>query len=204
MITTFNADERSIACLWDDALQQIITRQLLEIVSRPGTVAVFDGTLTHGFPAWATVLATLVDQSVTLADPHAIIPAEQRLFFGAPTAPVDEAAFVVLDGSQLSADLQPQRGDLSRPELGATIIVRVAEVYVDAHSGVPAIAELSGPGIQGTHHLTCTGLDAHILLARNAWCADFPRGVDLFLVDDSRCLAVPRSTTVVMAAGAAI
>lgn len=176
--------------IWDEACQQEVFRRLLQAMAHPGQCEDLRIPAALEIDALTTVVATLVDQATSLADPHHLLDERSRRFCGAATADVERATFVLLDGSRWSDDLRPGRGSLERPDRGATCIVRVATIGAGE-----ALAELTGPGIERRVELRCTGLDPRWLAARNDWCADFPTGVDCLFVDATQCLALPRSTS---------
>jgi alpha-D-ribose 1-methylphosphonate 5-triphosphate synthase subunit PhnH len=148
-------------------------RGLLAAMAEPGTV--------HNVqPGLPLVLATLVDHEVRLAevgDPH-----------------WDAADFVLVRGGDSGGELaRVRQGTLLDPALGATAIYEIAAVG----SGPVALA-LSGPGVgpgPAPRTLRLVGVSGREVALWRSTRADFPRGVDVILVDGAgRCAALPRST----------
>ena len=179
---------------WSSPRQQIVFRQLLSAFSFPGRIE----TLTEG-DALTQTLATLVDREATLADPQNLLNdlTSQRL--QARMTWPERAQFIVADGS-LSPIFEPNLGTLESPEQGATILLKVAALEsLDKDT----CWQLTGPGIATTQTLGIACLDPAWLVRRQAWNEGFPLGVDLILMDETRVVALPR-TTIVTSSTAAI
>lgn len=174
--------------IWRPENQQQIYRQLLEVMSRPGTIADI-GALLDQQPAWLGTLATLIDQGTTLADPGAMIDACFTGLLETSLHSADAAAFVLADGAQ-PPDFSPCRGDIANPDQGATLILTVAKI------GQGRLYRLSGPGIVGERPLQIDGLDPVWLEQRAQWNDEFPTGVDMIFCDRHRICAWPRSTRI--------
>ncbi len=148
-------------------------RALLGAVAEPGTV--------HPTPpGLPLVLATLVDHEVRLAevgDSHWA-----------------DADFVLVRGGDSGGLLTwARQGTLLDPALGATAIYEI-----DTVGAGPLALSLTGPGVgPRPRTLRLSGLAAAEVELFRRTRADYPRGVDVLLVDtDGRCAALPRSTTV--------
>jgi alpha-D-ribose 1-methylphosphonate 5-triphosphate synthase subunit PhnH len=206
---------------WLPEAQQTAFRAVLDGFARPGTLVPAQG---DGADAVLMFLSAVLDESVSLADPLALLGADHRRLLLAPTAPADQARFVVLDGRQPPADRwQPALGSLESPELGATLVLTVAALSAPrpARPAVPrgdlsspaepdllksdaaatssdAVVDLrlQGPGIPGSRLLSVTGLDRGWLAQRAAWVGAFPLGVDLVLAAPHALVALPRTTRI--------
>ena len=185
---------------WQPDVQQRAFRAVLDGFARPGTQV--------AMPAQDAVLlflSTVVDESVSLADPLKLLAADTRRLLMAPSAPVGEARFVLLDGRQTPDPAwQPALGTLESPELGATLVLTVD----DLHDAAPApasqstVLQLQGPGIPGTRGLAVSGLHPGWLERRAHWVAAYPLGVDLVLAAPQALVALPRTTRISSPAGA--
>lgn len=181
--------------LWTGGVQQAIFRELLEAFSRPGGVRDLSEWLA-GTTAQRAVLATLMDGECTLADPHAIIAAEDWSLLQAHRATPETARFVTVDGKN-GPNFQPAIGSLESPEFGATLLIKVDNIG----AGVQSVT-LSGPGIDGLHPLCLDGLHTDWLEHRANWNSSFPLGVDMLLFDARHIVALPRTTHVAITSGA--
>ncbi|MES9971823.1 MAG: phosphonate C-P lyase system protein PhnH [Candidatus Thiodiazotropha sp.] len=177
-----------VDAIWTPSVQQQNYRALLEAISRPGMVKPLH--TTQGGQAATAILATLLDAEVSLADMHDLLDASDWPMLQASSGVLEEADYVFCDGSRCQA-FQPKLGSLPSPEQSATLIIKVDSVK---RGGLRL--RLSGPGVNGNTHCAITGLDPDWLSQRENWVAAFPLGVDLFLVDDSDVVALPRTTKV--------
>lgn len=169
-----------------DAQQQAF-RVVLDAFARPGTQAVLGDALPQ-------LLATVLDESVTLADPQHLLDADQRRLLLAPDAPPGLAAFVLFGGkSAPPADFEPALGTLDAPERGATLVLAVDALLPQPQPACTTLS-LRGPGIADSATVHAAGLDPLWLARRNAWVADFPLGIDLVLCAPQRIVALPRTT----------
>jgi len=155
---------------------------LLWALSRPGQVRQLPE------PGEASIIAALVDREcrVHAADPL-LIP--QISATGALLSEIGAADHVFLGRLSASAILSAvQRGSDLYPDDGATVILR-------ATLGEGAALRLTGPGVDGACELRVAGLPEGFWQAR-ADLIRYPTGFDLFLVDGTRVVGVPRSTLV--------
>jgi alpha-D-ribose 1-methylphosphonate 5-triphosphate synthase subunit PhnH len=170
-------------------------REALECLARPGRV----GRLSDAqFPATAarcaySLLLALADQEVSLAVIGGDKSVARFASLGTGSRLVDagRAHYVLClhDPGRELAGLR--RGSLEAPEDGATAILCVDAV------GEGDRLTLSGPGVDGRTHLAVRGLSAEALHARSEACAEYPLGIDLFLVDsEGRTAGIPRTTCV--------
>jgi len=174
--------------IWTAAGQQQVYREVLECMARPGRLGAIDEALTEA-PATLAVIATLVDDAVTFADPGGLLSDAAR-------APLDFrpegdacADYVLLDGA-LPPAVSPRLGSLVAPESSTTLLVQVAGL--DQGTAL----YLSGPGIKDEARLYVDGLHPDWLSARARWVGTFPRGVDLILFTANRFVALPRTTRI--------
>lgn len=173
--------------IWQAGVQQRVFRELVEALSRPGDIRDLS-TCVDGASAQRTVLATLMDGEMTLADPHGQIAAADWPLLQAKPGATESARYIVADGHR-APDFQPVLGSLESPEFGSTLFIEVDGVGQGALS-----LELTGPGIDGRRALRLTGLHPDWLTRRADWVGGFPLGVDLLLSDATRIVALPRTT----------
>jgi alpha-D-ribose 1-methylphosphonate 5-triphosphate synthase subunit PhnH len=177
-----------LAPLWRPENHQALFRLLLEATARPGHVANLSAHL-GGATAALGVLATLCDNTQTLADAGGLLNASAWRFLDARPAPPEAAAFILAYGAAPPAFI-PSLGTLEAPETGATVIVQLERL------GEGQRLILAGPGISGTRALHVAGLAPEWLALRAVWCAHFPLGCDIALADASRVAILPRTTTI--------
>lgn len=179
--------------LWLPSGQQQAFRHLMQAFAHPGSIEILTKTPnTHGEApqdAKVIVLATLLDDQTTLADPDTLLsPQVLKRLEVKPETP-DCAAFILARGDH-EPGFHPRLGSLESPEGGSTIIVCVEKL------GEGISLQLEGPGIESSRMLAVTGLHPHWLTARQRWTQGFPLGVDLILVDDTHIAALPRTTKI--------
>ena len=178
--------------IWRASTQQKIFKQLVQVISRPGEIAELDEVL-GGERAAMGVLSTLVDRMVSVADPDGAIPPGAWPLLEARSAVVSDADYVVVNGKKPPGrDFEPRLGELSHPERGSTIIVEIDRLGADEGARL----ELRGPGVRDTCSVCCAGLDVAWIECRRCWVSHFPLGIDLFVTDATRVLAIPRTTQV--------
>jgi alpha-D-ribose 1-methylphosphonate 5-triphosphate synthase subunit PhnH len=182
----------SIEAIWQPPTQQQMFRKLVTAMSRPGHVVNLADCLA-GRRAFTGLLATLVDGEVSLADPGNLLDEADWPLLEVQPGEIDQANYVLADGRQPPPqNFQPNLGDLSNPERGATLILDIDDV---SHAAQTPLT-LSGPGIDGTTTLSVTGLADDWLRRRTDWVCAFPLGVDLFICDATRAAAIPRTTQI--------
>lgn len=186
-----------LPAVWLDVVQQQIFRQLLSCISFPGTIADLSNYL-QGSNALIGVLATLLDNTVTLHDAHGLLEHGERRFISSPIVPFSEARFIIADGAiPADADIVPNLGTLDSPEFGATVILQGKEIG----SGELTL-NLSGPGISSKNQkptqLLVKGFHQDWFIRRQQWVNDFPLGIDLVLVDNTKVVMIPRTTQVIL------
>ncbi|SDH52036.1 phosphonate C-P lyase system protein PhnH [Nonomuraea jiangxiensis] len=182
-------------------------RVLLHVLSRPGLL---DAVHPGNGPAALTVAAGLADVEV----PTAVLtgPGEEHwaralhLATSAPAAPPETARMVVALRPPAAAEITAlTRGDALHPEFGTRLIAAVsalsqeneAEPRDEHMEGPEVVLALSGPGVPGTRRIRVSGLDRAVFNALAAANADFPAGIDTFLVAaDGTVAGLPRSTRI--------
>lgn len=198
----------SVAPIWLSELTQLNFRAILEAMARPGTCqglllgerAIESGARTE--EAYIALLAALLDNSVTLSDPQALVSEDDLALLQASITSIDQADFIMCKGefpaefsantSNASQRLIPKLGTLPSPDLSATIVIRVHQLGYQQSDALNV--QLSGPGINGQIQCSLDGLDTEWLAARQTWVSSFPLGVDMLLVDDKQVMALPRTT----------
>jgi alpha-D-ribose 1-methylphosphonate 5-triphosphate synthase subunit PhnH len=187
-------------------------RVVLDAMARPGTVkqlpvAARDAPVN---PWLAAVLVTLVDHEVGLAvEPFDGADLLER-FVCQRTAVVltgaDRADFVVAASDRLDPSLpvRLRQGTLAYPNDSATLLILIPTLDRSAHADDGSVLSLAlaGPGVPAGHVFTVAGLTPALFEARDE-AAEYPCGIDVFLIDpQGRVAALPRSTAVqVVAAG---
>lgn len=175
--------------IWLPETQQAQFRLLLEAMARPGRCYSVLKTPAQENAA-LTILATLLDAEVSLADPHRLLSNDVWPLLQAQPSSPDMADYIVCNAVQ-APDFIPKLGTLPSPELSATLVL-----VVDKLGHGDKQLKLSGPGIEKTVRLVVNGLVSEWLSKHDAWNAAFPLGVDFILVDDNQVTALPRTTKV--------
>lgn len=175
--------------IWMPDTQQLHFRLLLEAMARPGQIYPLAQLPQQGSVV-LSVLSTLLDAEVSLADPHGLLNSGDWPMLQVKAAPAELADYVVCD-AQHSPDFSPKLGTLPCPEQSATLIL-----LVDSLNDGNTHLQLSGPGIKTSTHLRINGLNTSWLTKREDWVCAFPLGADLILVDPQHIAALPRTTRV--------
>ena len=182
--------------IWQDEIQQQIFRHLLSCTSLPGTIADLSVHLGES-SVLIGVLATFLDNTVTLHDIDGLVSDGDRRFLNSPDAPLSEARFIVADGGiSPEQDFSPSLGTLDSPEFGATVILKGQQVG----SGELNL-NLTGPGIPsqgGKKKLSLNGFNQDWFVRRQELVSNFPLGIDLILVDAVRVTVIPRTTHAIL------
>ncbi|MEO0544185.1 MAG: phosphonate C-P lyase system protein PhnH [Pseudomonadota bacterium] len=134
------------------------------------------------------IVDALIDRECNVFSADALLmPAILRT--GAHIAELAEADHVFLGHMESSDPLQViKQGSDLYPDDGATVIVR-------AKFGGGDRLRFSGPGVDGVEELSVSGLP-HGFWQIRAQIMRYPMGFDLFLLDGSDIVGVPRSTIV--------
>lgn len=194
-----------LPAIWQDEVQQKIFRQLLTCNSLPGTIADLSIYL-QGSNALIGVLATLLDNTVTLHDVNRLVSDSDRRFLSSPDTPLSQARFIVADAAIAPVeDFSPNLGTLDSPEFGATIVLKGEQVASgELNSGGLNSGELklnlTGPGISSEggekNSLCLMGFEKNWFVRRQELVSNFPLGIDLILVDAVGVTVIPRTTNV--------
>lgn len=187
------------ARLSPDESQQTF-RVLLDALAHPGRTAHLPAALVGRAPMALVPLLAMADLETVVA----VVPdrdgwgAALTIATGAPVgAPVDAEWVACLEapGADLVARLDV--GSAEVPERGTRLVVAVeslTEPSIDATSA--AVLRLRGPGVAGATTLAVGGVDDEVFAALARANADFPAGIDTWLVTvDGTVAAIPRSTT---------
>ncbi len=193
--------------IYQGPAQQAIYRALLEAFSYPGRLLDLAEPL-QGRPAAHGVLATLLDRGTPLLDLHGQLDSVTWTMLGSPRTESADTVYQLVDGTQPPPEsYEPPRGQIERPEFGATLVVTVDRLVEPSDAdgdrasepdrAVELICELSGPGIPDRRTFMVRGLDPRWLERRQDWGAAFPLGVDILLCDARRVVGLPRTTMLV-------
>jgi len=178
-----------VASIWQPDIQQHNFRALLAAMSHPGQVKPILSAEDDN-AATTAVLATLLDGTVSLADPDRLLDDNEWPLLQAENADPANADYILCAGCNVP-ELEPKLGTLASPERSATVVIQVADL-----TGGNLQLRLIGPGINGYIDCAPTGLNTEWLERREDWVCAFPLGVDWLLVDHSSVLAIPRTTKV--------
>lgn len=169
-------------------------RALLAALAEPGTITTTAPPA--DVPPALAVAAGLADVEV----PVCVLSAPDdehwarafHLATSAPPAPLHAARMVVALRRPSEEEIAAlPRGDALHPELGARLILAVSGLSATAGDTVLA---LTGPGVPGRRRLGVAGPPAEVFRALAAANADFPAGVDTFLIAaDGGVAGLPRS-----------
>lgn len=175
--------------VWSPLYQQRAFRALMTAFSFPGRPQSLPSC--SDATGATCIAAVLCDNEVSLADPDQLIAPVDIRRLGIREANPESAGFVIAEGNR-APGFAPVLGTLAEPEKGATLIIRVDSV--EGSNDFPLVLE--GPGIQGTQTLSVDGLNSDWLAERARWNRNFPMGIDLILVDNTRVVALPRTTRI--------
>ena len=170
---------------------QRVFRCVLQATAAPGRLFTLPPT---GTVPWEAVALTLLDHEVAfcvVGAGDAGVGDRLATDTGSREVPVREADFAFVLGRSGGEVLELGRGTLERPEAGATAVYAVDRL---SNSG-PLALRLSGPGVPGERTLGVEGLPVGEVEGIQEARADYPLGVDVYLVDGAGQVAgLPRST----------
>ena len=157
---------------------------ILWALSRPGEVRHLPE------PGPRTILLALIDRECRVHADDAVI-GELATWTGATLTPLAEAdhIFLCMDTDADIARLCALNvGSALYPDDGATVVV-------EARLGEGQRLRLTGPGIETTREIAVAGLPTGFFALRDRLCR-YPLGFDLFIVDGSDVIGLPRSTRI--------
>lgn len=177
---------------YDAATQSQLTfRCLLSSTARPGVLSELPPS--ESSPDTALLYA-LLDHETSFGTIGVEPEIAERLSrdTGARFLSPEEADFVLVRGGDSKGALvRMKRGNLEEPHMGATAIFAVQRLS----SCGPLTLELSGPGVAGQRTLGIEGIATSEIVALRESRAEYPRGVDVYMVGDAgTVVALPRST----------
>lgn len=194
---------------------QVTFRVVLDVMARPGTVRRLPVSARDApvNPWLAAALVTLLDHEVSLAvepfDGSDVLERFVRQRTAVAAATAEAADFVVASTDHLDPNLplRLRQGTLAYPNDSATLLLLVSGLDEAPPSSRPVasagtdglLLDLAGPGVPPGHRVWIGGLDPALFEARDE-VAEYPRGIDLILVDPSgRVAALPRTTAIQVA-----
>ena len=178
-----------VASVWKAPVQQKNFRQLLEAMSRPGTITSLFGIDKESNSVLA-ILSALLDNEVKFCDNDNLLSRDDHLLLQAKQGDAEEADYVLCAGNEEPV-FEPRLGTLASPELSSTIVLKVDSI-TDGDDQIT----LSGPGIKTETECRVSGLHPQWLNKRQEWVCAFPLGVDLILTDESHVMAIPRTSNI--------
>lgn len=113
---------------------------------------------------------------------------------GARLRPPDEADYLFcprIDAAALRELALARRGDPLYPDRAATLFVGAD---LDGREGLRM--RLSGPGIADRREIRVGGVDEPTFWAKRRTACRYPLGWDIFLIDGTQVLGLPRSTLI--------
>lgn len=193
--------DRIAAATLDEFESQGVFRVLLESLSHPGTRHRLPTGLAERIPAALIPVVALADVDVEVAvlggqesgDWEAVVLAAT----GGGAAPVPEAAMVAALGT-ISPDVVRilRRGDAHHPELAARLVLTATAILDETPERGEVVLDLRGPGVPDTRRVGVDGIHPEVFDALIAANAEFPSGVDTWIVTASgEILGLPRSIT---------
>lgn len=177
---------------------QRVFRKILDSLSRPGKIVPLETDFEYNttlLDETMDILLTLLDGEVTFhlvgADPEATEEIEIRTL--AHPVSLEKADYIIFpkdaDREALTAVFQEsKKGTLLDPNRSATLILET-EALTEG-----AVYALTGPGVKGSQLVSITAAQNWVE-ARNEAIAEYPLGVDCFIIDQSGCcIGLPRTT----------
>ena len=176
--------------MWGTAALQSVFRSTMNAFSYPGRIFKLGSESSPA--AVLSLMASLLDNQVTLSDGCGCLPQKFINLTDAKIAPSMDADFVILSGVDPDRSQPFKSGTLSNPEESATLVL----IVNDFNTGQGFEMILEGPGVLGTQSVQVEGLDQAWISIRNEQCASFPLGVDYIFCSETSIFALPRSTQV--------
>ncbi|MFZ4453056.1 phosphonate C-P lyase system protein PhnH [Salibacterium aidingense] len=184
---------------------QLIYREMLEAVSRPGTISNIKTVLTK-LPD-SPVNPGLIGMALTILDGEtsfAVVPESSKLSSyiqqktGSRVETLDQADYILMYDLSLVPSFSEvietiKKGTLIDPHDSATLLIQVKSF--SATNGAPYI--LSGPGIASEYQVPIEGLPENWEKTRQRAIKEFPLGIDFFFVSQAaEILSIPRTTRI--------
>jgi alpha-D-ribose 1-methylphosphonate 5-triphosphate synthase subunit PhnH len=175
---------------------QGIFRLLLKGMAEPGLIARLDDVpdfqVGLNAASYAVALA-LFDQDTRINLTASLQQAEikESLRFHTAAALVedcDTADFVICNESDRPDLDQLNAGTETYPDQSCTLIIQCESFF----KGI--IYRASGPGIETSRKIRCSGFNGTLLHQRESLAAQFPLGIDLILTCDREFFCIPRTT----------
>ncbi|MGB5985971.1 MAG: phosphonate C-P lyase system protein PhnH, partial [Desulfobacterales bacterium] len=177
---------------------------LLAALSHPGRLYPVEVPDSEGLPGdlLLSVAATLLDHEVTFALTQplraSLANAIRRCSGAAQTVP-ERADFIFVEGASSNNQIAAaKRGTSLYPDDGATAVYQVPASHTsDPQSARATGVTLSGPGIPAPSNPLSLPLDIEELILLSTINADYPMGVDAFILQGNRAvMGLPRSTRI--------
>lgn len=179
---------------------QAVFRVLLDALAHPGRVLPLPPDLLadRALPPALIVPLALADLSQSVAVTGAGADRGARLVATATSCRLAEPdaadQVVVLDGASPALVATLRRGSAMAPEEGCRLALACRALH--AGGGGDVTIDLRGPGVEDTGAVGVDGIDAAVVAALAEANADFPAGVDTWLVaDGGDVVGFPRSLT---------
>ncbi|MFN8529820.1 MAG: phosphonate C-P lyase system protein PhnH [Anaerolineae bacterium] len=167
-----------------EALARETFLALMWSLSYPGRIH----TLPDSGPPFESIAHALLDLETTFYTPEAAL-ANVLAHNGARAFPPETAAYHFYPAvTDLASIRAASVGTLLYPDRSATLFV---DCTLNADDGDLFI--LTGPGINGETRVRVAGLPREFWAIREQRCR-FPLGWDVYLIDQSRVIGLPRST----------
>ncbi len=181
---------------------QLVFRQIMDALARPGRVAEFNGLANPPAPlspTVASIAATLFDHDTNVWLDPALARNEQVagwLTFNtsAPLTrePLDADFAILLDSGSLPLLESFSQGTQEYPDRSTTLILQIASL-----TGGRKLC-LTGPGIRDVDNSAPNGLPDHFF---DQWASNglrFPRGVDVLLAAPDGVIGLPRTVKIAL------
>ncbi|NTW37311.1 MAG: phosphonate C-P lyase system protein PhnH [Syntrophobacteraceae bacterium] len=183
-------------------LTQQCYRQLLQALSRPGTLCMLPA---GGMPdfergsiptAIALVMQTLCDERVTVGPcgtTAASWVADLTLYTGVRQAPVGCADYIVSDGVPTREILQTlKQGSLEAPEDSALVLVWLGSEIM----GRDGVLDIRGPGVKDSTRVRVGRSLLQFAETRGSIPFEYPMGLDFLIIGKhGEILGLPRTST---------
>jgi alpha-D-ribose 1-methylphosphonate 5-triphosphate synthase subunit PhnH len=185
---------------------QRLFRKILTATSFPGRVVDLGPEATK-IETGSEANASLIGCAIALLDAEATFCVWPRgaqeherlisqLTYGRQAAPENAEFLFVFAGSNTVGDALRGAciGTLEEPHRGATLFIEVGALREGSARREGGALRIEGPGVKGSATISVEGLDADWREARAERCAEYPLGVDVYLVDGTGRLAgIPRT-----------